>query len=827
MKRLGVLMLAMAMLAQFGCEPAAPEEIAAAPAYDIQAQLEKAEQLFLEGNYEEVILTLDTVLEIEPANVQGYLRLSDAYIARGESYKALELLKRGLELTGDKQITARIQGMTEEIDGIVDVAAAVNRTAMVDAAGNVYWCGEQRRYFSFGYSSSTLLEQRTIPTKVDGLPPMKWVSSRSAYSSVGAGITESGDLYIWGDNCGDIIGRHGENGPLQIWSGVSKALNMGSLFLFVLKEDGSVYTRGANFDGILGVGEEYVDVFGTEGVTNTQSNYSNYQDWLHVMDRVRDIEYTNWDYQQGEKYGEICLAVTEENQLYGWGFFGAEERDGDIYKRVYSRPKLLLENVRDADITGNGELFFVTMDGKLQHVFIGDIEKKPEPKTMPISGSVIISVECGDDYVCALDTAGILYTSGGNQDGQLGVEEERESATYEEVFTPLGDAYVRQVAAGLNHTCVILGDSTLLTWGNNEYGQLGNGRMGKQRTAEQPTKVLERIKSVFALYSDRAHALSEDNTLYQSGEETGHVFAPVAKNIRMASGNVVVMEDGTLKWLNGQEVLAQDAVFVHLATEALFYIDAGGQLWGRSQNYSGELGIGSRNDPLDPQSPQEMLENFVPIMENVKKCSSGSNIFLYSNTINIGGKMTIILCQNGDVYQCGVDPNTLEYVTTPQKIASGMRDIAVTYWTVYMISEEDALYVWGDSRWDYIDEGGQPSHTLQVPKKIFEGAQKICSELLLDKEGNVYTFGLETFAQIVGQDTQEWSPGLGVSQNQLICKQVELPGKAKDIASSSAGSYFAVLENGDLYAWGNNQYGQLGLGEAGSEENIFEVKLPS
>ena len=44
---------------------------------------------------------------------------------------------------------------------------------------------------------------------------------------------------------------------------------------------------------------------------------------------------------------------------------------------------------------------------------------------MPISGSVIISVECGDDYVCALDTAGILYTSGGNQDGQLGVEEER------------------------------------------------------------------------------------------------------------------------------------------------------------------------------------------------------------------------------------------------------------------------------------------------------------------------------------------------------------------------------------------------------------------
>ena len=38
---------------------------------------------------------------------------------------------------------------------------------------------------------------------------------------------------------------------------------------------------------------------------------------------------------------------------------------------------------------------------------------------------------------------------------------------------------------------------------------------------------------------------------------------------------------------------------------------------------------------------------------------------------------------------------------------------------------------------------------------------------------------------------------------------------------------FYRIETEDIYAWGNNQYGQLGLGEAGSEENIFEVKLPS
>lgn len=83
MKRLGILMLAMAILMLFGCETAVPEEIATAPAYDIQAQLEKAERLFLEGNYEEVILTLDTVRKSSRPMCRGYLRLSRRVYRKG------------------------------------------------------------------------------------------------------------------------------------------------------------------------------------------------------------------------------------------------------------------------------------------------------------------------------------------------------------------------------------------------------------------------------------------------------------------------------------------------------------------------------------------------------------------------------------------------------------------------------------------------------------------------------------------------------------------------------------------------------------------------
>lgn len=54
-----------------------------------------------------------------------------------------------------------------------------------------------------------------------------------------------------------------------------------------------------------------------------------------------------------------------------------------------------------------------------------------------------------------------------------------------------------------------------------------------------------------------------------------------------------------------------------------------------------------------------------------------------------------------------------------------------------------------------------------------------------------------------------WIGVMGIPEGELNRIQIELPGRAKDIAicGSAALSYFAVLENGDLYAWGDNQYG--------------------
>lgn len=83
-------------------------------------------------------------------------------------------------------------------------------------------------------------------------------------------------------------------------------------------------------------------------------------------------------------------------------------------------------------------------------------------------------VSAGDDHTCATRTDGTLWCWGSNSDGQLG---DGTDAGYR--LTPVqvvgGIAIWASVSSGYLHTCARRGDDTLWCWGNNGYGQLGDG----------------------------------------------------------------------------------------------------------------------------------------------------------------------------------------------------------------------------------------------------------------------------------------------------------------------------------------------------------------
>lgn len=85
----------------------------------------------------------------------------------------------------------------------------------------------------------------------------------------------------------------------------------------------------------------------------------------------------------------------------------------------------------------------------------------------------VAEIAAGSWYTCARKGDGTLWCWGENFYGQLG-EGTTANKTKPVQVTSLGTS-VSAVAAGANHACARKGDGTLWCWGRNEFGELGDG----------------------------------------------------------------------------------------------------------------------------------------------------------------------------------------------------------------------------------------------------------------------------------------------------------------------------------------------------------------
>ncbi len=83
------------------------------PGSRVSRYLGAAERYLSEMNYEQAVIEFKNILKIEPMNVDAYMGLVDAYIGMGDKEKALEVLREGLEKTGDTTLQAKIDELTK------------------------------------------------------------------------------------------------------------------------------------------------------------------------------------------------------------------------------------------------------------------------------------------------------------------------------------------------------------------------------------------------------------------------------------------------------------------------------------------------------------------------------------------------------------------------------------------------------------------------------------------------------------------------------------------------------------------------------------------
>ena len=98
-------------------------------------------------------------------------------------------------------------------------------------------------------------------------------------------------------------------------------------------------------------------------------------------------------------------------------------------------------------------------------------------RTGALAGKTVVAIAAGGYHSMALCSDGTFAAWGKNDSGQLGNNSTVNSAIPVAVDRTgvLAGKTVTNISAGSNHNLVLCSDGTLVTWGNNTYGQLGNG----------------------------------------------------------------------------------------------------------------------------------------------------------------------------------------------------------------------------------------------------------------------------------------------------------------------------------------------------------------
>jgi len=116
-------------------------------------------------------------------------------------------------------------------------------------------------------------------------------------------------------------------------------------------------------------------------------------------------------------------------------------------------------------------------------------------------GSGVTAIAGGAFHTCALTAGGTVKCWGLNVSGQLGDDTEVERWTPVDVVGLGGDAIA--IAAGDSHSCAILRGGRVRCWGENLYGQLGDGTTHRRLT---PVDVVGLSRGVTALSLGGRHS---------------------------------------------------------------------------------------------------------------------------------------------------------------------------------------------------------------------------------------------------------------------------------------------------------------------------------
>lgn len=305
---------------------------------------------------------------------------------------------------------------------------------------------------------------------------------------------------------------------------------------------------------------------------------------------------------------------------------------------------------------------------------LAEKEAMPEQEIQP---DKFLNVQVGMRHIMGINEDESLWAWGNNEYGQLGDGTTKESTVQVKVLD-----YVEEVSVGYNFTVAIATKGSLWTWGCNKEGQLGDGTT-KDNTKPKRIKQKGVFKQISA-GSNHVMALTEDGDLWGWGD-----------NYHGQLGN------GNTKNQTKPILIMKEVKTVSAGHEYTMAIKKDGSLWAWGRNRNGQLGNGTVEEQHKP------IE--IPLKE-VEKIYAG-----YGHTAAVKEDGSLWMWGYNGKGQLG-DGTTKNHYQPIKSRVKEVKQVSLGYWYTTVVRENGDLWVWGyNQNGELIDETTQ---NVYYPKKV-------------------------------------------------------------------------------------------------------------
>ena len=655
-----------------------------------------------------------------------------------------------------------------------------------------------------------------------------YVSGENEYGKLGVGTT----TYV--ETITKVERGKDSNGNAIVLPAIDKVITYIETTYYIDKE-GGLYVSGYNEDGKLGIDtiDEYVytitkvdwlgdikckDVSGRHIITEDNNIYFN----KFLRDAI-NIKNTKMDKVISERYSTTYY-LDEEGGLYVSG----KNNYGQLGVGTTTNVDKITKVERGKDVAGNAIVLLA-------------IDK-------------VISYGTNTYY---LDEEGGLYVSGYNNYGQLGVGTTSNVNTITKVESGK-DADENLIVLPAIDKVISNGSSIyyldkeggLYVSGRNNYGQLGVGTTSDINTITKVERgededgnaiVLPAIDEVISNGSS-TYYLDKEGRLYVSGRNnSGQLGVGTTSDVN----TITKVERGKDKDENPIVLPAIDKVISN--GSSTYYLDKEGGLYVSGENMRGQLGLGTTSRTvatiIKVESGEDADGNAIVLPAIDKVISNASSTYyldkeggLYVSGYNNSGQLgvgtktnveTITKVESGK----DQDENAIVLPEIDKVISDG--------YDTYYLDKEGGLYVSGRNRVGQLGVGTTQTNVETITKIergndkdgnaiVLPAMDKVISDgdntYYLDKEGGLY---------VSGKNGYDGQLGVGTTSNVNTITKVEsgkdadenlivLPAIDKVISNGSSTYY--LDKKGRLYVSGDNNYGQLGIGNTIDRTQITAVQ---